>query len=322
MTSSNIYIRTYEILDSHTDDHGKSTVVYLFLNSSSCLILETLFVLAMVQMSFFKWTEIWNKMRTMERFIQSPGSSHRKNRRHSIILIVIGFALLIPNAAFGFHHKLKHAHENRILMIVALVGRLMFEFHQLLSIVLFSTLTLLASANIQTITEKVKCYWPTSENASDIRFLKLKRDYYSVLNFTAEVDNLFGPPLLVFFIKSFISVVLKSFHIGEELFFNHHIWYKYLPLIIAQLLMIAVIIIVSELMKSNVLLLLQELAKREFFEDAVESKFHRLINEIRNNFPKISPMGMFVVSSELAVTLFGTGLTYLVIVAQFVISDY
>ena len=107
-------------------------------------------------------------------------------------------------------------------------------------------------ANIQTITEKVKCYWPTSENASDIRFLKLKRDYYSVLNFTAEVDNLFGPPLLVFFIKSFISVVLKSFHIGEDLFFNHHIWYKYLPLIIAQLLMIAVIIIVSELMKSNV----------------------------------------------------------------------
>ena len=94
MTSSNIYIRTYEILDVHTDDHGKSTVFYLFLNSSSCLILETLFVLAMVQMSFFKWTEIWNKMRTMERFIQSPGSSHRKNRRHSIILIVIGFALV------------------------------------------------------------------------------------------------------------------------------------------------------------------------------------------------------------------------------------
>lgn len=91
------------------------------------------------------------------------------------------------------------------------VGIVIGELYECFLVILFLSLTWLASTTIEFITAQVAA---GDEVGSQV--IKWRRMYHSVSKFIGEVDAMFGPALIVLISKQFVFFVVYSFKICQQ----------------------------------------------------------------------------------------------------------
>ena len=78
-----------------------------------------------------------------------------------------------------------------------------------LSVMLFGCLVSMASMSIQAVIEDVQTYRPAHDIAGH-RVLRWKKSYDLILSYVEEVNEFFGPALLIFMGRVFLEFTLRS----------------------------------------------------------------------------------------------------------------
>ena len=89
----------------------------------------------------------------------------------------------------------------------------MTDLYIYLSVILFVCLTCVASKGIQTIIDDVQSQTSIFHNESGNRVRKWRQSYGMIHDFIEEVDQFFGPVLLIFFARMFVIFVITVFQL-------------------------------------------------------------------------------------------------------------
>ena len=103
-----------------------------------------------------------------------------------------------------FSKILKYWRAGRWLKSLSLTGLCIINLYECFSVVLFLSMTWLASMSLQVIMEEVRSSFPPSGGNALPLPLKWKQSYHLISNYIREIDRFFGTFLLVFFVKGFL----------------------------------------------------------------------------------------------------------------------
>ena len=117
---------------------------------------------------------------------------------------------------FFFEKRFYSTDENPTLIyrIFVATGIEITSLYIYLSMILFMSLTSLASISIHTIIEDVQSRIPKLHKEIGQRVRKWKYNYGLIHDFIEEVDKFFGPILFVFFARMFILFVIVLFKLN------------------------------------------------------------------------------------------------------------
>lgn len=133
---------------------------------------------------------------------------------------------------------------------VETVGIIIGESYECFLVVLFVSLTWLANMSIQILIQDVQTDTVLLELIDNV-VLNWKRRYCIILEFIEEVNNFFGPALLIFISKYVIMFIVYSFMLVNQ--FHYHVKSIFaLGYMIRNLFLILLLVIGTQKMKNKV----------------------------------------------------------------------
>jgi len=130
------------------------------------------------------------------------------------------------------------------------VGNLIGHLSECFFVNVFVFLTYVASMSIEAIIEDVQKFYPLVEAGAREKIMGWRQNYHSILGFVDQVDDTFGPVLLILITKQFIMFVMWSFSIVISWAKKESI-YSYVVLIVADIVLMSLLILGSQQMKNK-----------------------------------------------------------------------
>ena len=106
---------------------------------------------------------------------------------------------------------IKSATHGDITTMFVAFGRIAGHAFRFQPMILFTSLTWLASSSIQVIIDDVRNFNPMSDSATALRINKWKKSYFLILSFIEDIDRMFGPIFASFICILYNRAILTSY---------------------------------------------------------------------------------------------------------------
>ena len=159
------------------------------------------------------------------------------------------------------------------------MARVLNELYECLLAILFTFLTWLASLSIQVVTEQVESYSsPFDYEAGRLVIIKWRQSYTAILNFVQDVEEFFGPALLVLTAKQMVLFVVYMFSVFSQMSFMQQMRIFAVTQLLRNFFFMSLLVVASQKMKENAMALADALANFQFNDITIQSEVNCDLN--------------------------------------------
>ena len=139
------------------------------------------------------------------------------------------------------------------IILRKLFGKVIMDIYKDFTMMLFLSLTWVATMGIEGIIQEIQFHISVSENVSIDRIMGWKGKYFTILDFIQEINRFFGPVIIINLANLFLTTSIFSFRLLNMIFSGSNGgWVSPFMKIIRNMMTVSGLVFGTETMKEKV----------------------------------------------------------------------